>query len=267
MSEVPSSPPPEEEAEAKTSPLLEPSDYHQYLLHARSEILFVLKDLIENVCQITIFFNEGKDLLLTTLLEVDKEGMMFDFGASSEMNRKAQEVEKLFCIANLNKVKIQFILRGLKRIDYQGRPAFRAAYPETVLRLQRREYYRLTMPVTRPLICTIPVTDPATGATNAIEVNVVDISGGGAALVAPPSGIDFETDAEFPGCRIDLPEIGTITTTLKVRSVFEVTLRSGAVLKRSGCEFLKLPGPMLTLIQRYIIRIERERKARESGLS
>jgi hypothetical protein len=28
-----------------------------------------------------------------------------------------------------------------------------------------------------------------------------------------------------------------------------------------------LPGPMLTLVQRYILRVERERKARESGMT
>jgi c-di-GMP-binding flagellar brake protein YcgR len=52
-----------------------------------------------------------------------------------------------------------------------------------------------------------------------------------------------------------------------VRSVFEMTTRSGSKSQRAGCEFVKLPGPMLTLIQRYIIKVERERKARESGMS
>jgi len=37
-------------------------------------------------------------------------------------------------------------------------------------------------------------------------------------------------------------------------------------VRRAGCEFMNLPGPMQTLIQRYIIKIERERKAHESGL-
>lgn len=265
MSETPT--PNSSEPENKASGVvLEPSDYNQFLLHTRTEILFVLRSLIEHVSQITIFFNEGKDLLLTTLAAADEEGLIFDFGASSEMNRKAQEAEKLFCIATLEKVKIQFILRGMKRIEYEGRPAFRAEYPETLLRLQRREYYRLTMPVTRPLNCWIPLPDKD-GQADSVTVHVVDISGGGMALVAPPDHVPFETDAEFPNCRIDLPEIGTVVATIKVRSVFEITLRSGTVLKRSGCEFVKLPGPMATLIQRYIIKVERERKARESGLA
>jgi c-di-GMP-binding flagellar brake protein YcgR len=84
--------------------------------------------------------------------------------------------------------------------------------------------------------------------------------------MAPPEGIEFETDHLFDNCRIDLPDVGTITATLRVRSVFEFTLRSGVRSKRAGCQFIDLPGPMMTLIQRYIIRVERERKARESGM-
>ena len=37
-------------------------------------------------------------------------------------------------------------------------------------------------------------------------------------------------------------------------------------MKRAGCEFCNLSGPMATLIQRYIIKVERERKARDSGI-
>ncbi len=249
----------------KTPELLEPADYGEYLLRSRNEILFVLKALVEHVAQITIFFNEGRDLILTTLIEVNDQGLVFDFGASPELNRKAEEVQKLFCITSLEKVKVQFILRGLTRIDYQGSPAFRAEFPETVLRLQRREYFRLTMPVTRPLKCQIPL--PDIGDTRLVEVNVADISGGGMAIVVPPNNIPLQEGAEFAGCTIDLPEVGIVTATIRILNVFEITLRSGAHLKRSGCQFVKLPPPMATLIQRYIIKVERERKARESGLN
>lgn len=258
--------PPEQGTASKTAAMLEPSDYNEFLLRAKSEIVFVLRSLVEHVSQVTVFFNEGKDMLLTTVVAVEEDALVLDYGASSEINRKVVEAQKLFCVTSLEKVKIQFILRGIKRIDYEGRPAFRAPLPEDVLRLQRREYYRLTMPVTRPLRCRIPITKPD-GSTETLEADVVDISGGGVAMIAPPVGMVLESGMEFPNCHIDLPEIGTAAVTLQVRSVFEVTLRSGARLTRSGCQFVKIPGPTATLIQRYIIKVERERKARESGMA
>ena len=58
-----------------------------------------------------------------------------------------------------------------------------------------------------------------------------------------------------------MPDIGTIVTTLQIRNAFEVTLKSGAHTWRAGCMFINLPGPMQSMIQRYIIKLERERRA------
>ena len=264
----PDAPPPSPDAPPaeKASPLLEPGDYAQYMLRARSEITFVLKSLLDHVSQITIFFNEGKDLLLTTLIAIEQDRILFDFGASSEINRKAQVVPKLFCVASLEKVRVQFILRGVHQITFQGRPAFAAAFPEELLRLQRREFFRLTMPITRPLKCQIPIAEAESGNNFVVDVNVVDISGGGLSI-AMPEGLEFSRDKEFSNCRVELPEVGVLTCTLKIRNQFEIVLRSGGHVRRAGCQFINLPGPMLTLVQRYIIKVERERKARESGMT
>lgn len=246
--------------------LLEPGDYSQFLLSARSEILFVLRALLPEASRITVYFNEGRDFLLTTLVAIEDDAIILDYGSDSAMNRKALEADKLFCATQLDKVKIQFILRGVSAVSYEGRPAFRAAFPDTLLRLQRREFFRLTVPIARPLRCILPYLKED-GSRAQIEVKVVDISGGGLAVMSPPEDIGFHADAEFPNCRLELPEVGIIVATIKVCSVFEITLRNGSVIKRAGCQFKSLPGPMLTLVQRYIIKVERERKARETGMN
>ena len=249
------------ETKSISTELLEPSDYGDFLLHSRTEMLQVLRQLQERDSQITIFFNEGSDLILTTLLAVGDDGLIFDYGASAEANKGAASAAKLFCITQLDKVRVQFILRGLKPITYKGLPAFQAAFPETVLRLQRREYYRLIMPVTRRLHCQVPLDDG-----QRVEVEVVDLSGGGLALVLPSDRVNFKPDMEFADCHLELPEIGSLTATIKVLTIFEITLRNGRRVKRAGCRFINMPGTMTNLIQRYIIKIDRERKARESGL-
>lgn len=205
-------------------------------------------------------------MLLTTLAAVADDHIVLDYGPSSEMNRKALEAEKHFCITTLDKVRVQFILRGFARIEHGGRASFRAALPDEILRLQRREFFRLATPIAKPLKCMVPI-PLADGGLHLHEAHIFDISGGGLALSAPPAGIPFDTEMELPNCRVELPEVGIITGTIKIRSIFEITLRSGAKVRRAGCEFVKLPGPMLTLIQRYIIKVERERKARETGMS
>jgi c-di-GMP-binding flagellar brake protein YcgR len=244
---------------------MQADDFGKYLLHSKKEILFILRAMRDKGDLITVYFNQGTDFLLTTLLDVDEGGILLDPGSNADMNSRALASDKLVFIATHDKVKIQFSVRHLARTKFEGREAFRAAVPDEMLRLQRREFYRLTAPIAHPLRCFIPV-KLADGTRTTLETTVIDISGGGLAVMAPPEGVEFETDHLFENCRIELPEVGTVTTTLRVRNVFEFTLRSGSRIKRSGCQFVDLPGPMLTLIQRYIIRIERERKARETGM-
>ncbi|MDP2808808.1 MAG: flagellar brake protein [Rhodocyclaceae bacterium] len=245
--------------------LVEPDAFSQYLLHAQSEIVFVLRSLLAGSARVTVYFNEGRDFLLTALIAIDDEGIVLDYGSSAEMNRRALAADKLFCITTHDKVRVQFQIHGVRLIEYEDRPAFRAKLPDTLLRLQRREYYRLITPLARPLKCRIPAPNGDAG-QEPVDVSIVDISGGGLGIIAPPDGIPFEPEMDFPGCRIELPEVGVLTATLRVRNIFEVTLRNGSRVKRSGCQFINLPGPMLTLVQRYIIKVERERKARESGM-
>lgn len=244
---------------------LEQSDsYNRYLLQSKSEIDYVLRALYKAGSLITVYFNAGNDFLLTSLVDFDEGSgrLVFDMGADEEMNQRALQAERLIFVASLDKVKIQFALQGVREETTDGRPAMVGERPERLLRLQRREYFRLTTPVARPLKCTITL--PEDG--QRVELSVLDISGGGLAVVIPPESIDFDVAQVFAHCRIELPEEGHINAPLEVRNIFEVTLRNGARVRRSGCQFVDLPEPMLSRIQRYITRVERERKARESGM-
>ena len=169
--------------------LVQADDYGKYLLHAKKEIVFILRAMCDKGVLITVYFNQGNDFLLTTLLAVSADGgsMLLDPGSNAEMNRKALESDKLIFTAMHDKVKIQFTVKHLASTEFKGREAFRAAVPGELLRLQRREFYRLTTPVANPLRCVIPLR-LADGSRTTIETTVVDISGGGLAVITPPPG-------------------------------------------------------------------------------
>jgi flagellar brake protein len=253
------------EAHATAVAMLADDQFSKFLLQSRNEMVPVLRGLIDAVSQVTMFFNEGRDMVLTSLAGITDNTLWLDLGPSSEMNRKALDSDRLFCVTQLDKVKIQFVLRGLSKGEYDKRPAFSATFPENVLRLQRREYFRLSLPLTRPLKCSLSFT-PANAPLVKTDCNVGDISGGGIGLVGLPATMPLELGMELSNVRLDLPEVGVITGKLRVCSLIESVNRMGAASKRAGCEFINLPGPMMTLLQRYIIKVERERKARESGL-
>jgi c-di-GMP-binding flagellar brake protein YcgR len=258
--------PPSDRAEPQLRfELTDAHDYSQYLVRSQAEILFLLRGIQKKGQLLTVYFNRGDDFLLTAVLEVRDDGVVLDCGADAETNRRALAADRLTLITSLDKVKVQFSATTVKASSFDGRPAFLIPLPDSVLRLQRREYYRLITPVLHPLRCKLPLANED-GSTSYMEAQVIDISGGGLAVMAPPSGIVFEMDMRFPNCQLELPDIGTVKAGLRVRNCFEVTLRNGNRVRRCGCEFVDLSPAMRATIERYIMKVERERKARESGL-
>ncbi|MCX7179607.1 MAG: flagellar brake protein [Proteobacteria bacterium] len=248
--------------------LAQTEEESEYLLHSQVEILSILRSLKNTNETVTLYFNNGSDFVITSVFSVDEEenAIALYAGGNASVNRHALMADKLVGVSSLEKVRIQFVLHGIKLAQYRGRQCFIAETPEAILRLQRRENFRLIVPIRQPVKCVIPIPQPEEAPAVTVEVNVIDISGGGIGIVMPHEDVGFAPDMVFEKCQIDLPGIGTITTTLRVRSTFEVSMREGPVSKRAGCQFVELPGPMLSLLQRYIIKEERERKAREAGM-
>lgn len=245
-------------------PILAGSEYDKYMLRAPQEVLTLLRQLQTHVTQLTVFCNEGQDMLLTVLLKVTSEQLILDVGPDENVNQRIAAADKHYCIGQLDRVRIQFLLGPFTRGVFEGRPAFLAALPKEVLRLQRREFFRLNAPIARPLKCRMPL-PLHDGGIRLFEATVLDVSVGGVGIVAPPEEIPFEAGQIIPDCRIELPEVGIIDGTLRVCQL-GVSFARDQARRRAGCEFVNLPGPQQTLIQRYIIKVERERKARESGL-
>lgn len=245
------------------------ADYSQFLLYSKSEILAVLRSLIHKGSMITVHFDQGRSFLLTSMIALTNENREFilDIGSNEEMNAKALLADKLIFTTIIDKVKVQFSLARLSLTKSDGRPAFLGSVPETLLRLQRREFFRLATPIARPVTFSTTIRR-ADGSALTVEVPLMDVSGGGVCLMITPDQAEFfQRGVTLPDCKIMLPEEGLLVTTLCVRNMFDVTNRSGARHVRVGCEFVGLPAQRLNLVQRYITRVERERKARLSGLA
>ena len=244
-------------------------EYSRFLLHSRAEILDVLRNLIRKGALITAHFDQGKSFLLTALLALSEDGeqIFLDIGSNAEMNRKALAAKRLVLTAVVDKVKVQFGLDGLLMQQYEGRPAFSSRRPASLLRLQRREFFRLPTPVVAPLRLLSSLRLPDGGRLG-VEIPLFDISCGGVGLmVEPPLAAALDRGNRLNDCRIMLPEESLLTVDLSICNKFDVTTRTGYHFVRVGCEYVNIPAQQRGMVQRYIIRIERERKARLSGLA
>ncbi|MBU6505655.1 MAG: flagellar brake protein [Betaproteobacteria bacterium] len=254
QAETPSAPPPEQENDP---------EFSEYELATQSDTRAILRDLCEEGALITFHFNQGRDFLLTSLLDVSEDGhnLIFDLGSSRDANRKILQADRINAVTSRNRIKIRFTLDGLAPVRHEGRDAFWAHAPEALFRLQRRENYRIAAPLANPIKARIPVRQE-NGPVRTAQAVLYDISGGGVSLVAALGDVDFRPGTEFFGVSLNLPQVGMLTVDLLVRNIYDITAPGGKVLRRAGCEFMRLPGPTMSLIQRYIIQTERERLTR-----
>lgn len=243
-------------------------EFDPYLLSSRIEILAVLRALIEKKAMLAVHLDDRRSFFLTSVIGVapGELGLIVDVANNEEMNRAALSARNLVLTAVLDKVKVQFRASRLRNIENEGRPAFLVPFPEKLLRLQRREFFRLATSIANPIRLCTTIRHPDLG-VRSIDVPLSDISGGGVGLmVTLEQSRLFEKGDTLDECKIVLPT-DVLIATLRVRNLFDVTARNGARLIRVGCEYVGLPPARLTVVQRFITRIERERKARLNGLA
>jgi c-di-GMP-binding flagellar brake protein YcgR len=238
------------------------ADHSKYLIRSRLEINAILETLRRSASLVTAYFGADNDFILTSVvaLRPQENTVLVDYGADAAANRRALQAEGLTFVAEHARIKIQFAAGRLRPARLGGREVLSLALPAALLRLQRREYFRIATPLTRPLVCLIA--PQAAKPRETVEATIVDISCGGIAVLEPGAPARFDTGARWRGCRIFLPELGEVSADIAVKSLFEITLRNGARQKRAGCEFVDMRERERALIQRYISRLERARKDR-----
>lgn len=235
----------------------------QFSIHSKREILSILRGVAQENSRVALYYDEGNGFLLTTILRVNEQGLWLGSGSIEKSNRRILHSHKIIFISSRHQVKVQFVAKRIENALLGECAAFHLPLPDHLLRIQRREYFRLTSPVSTYLKCLIPVLPPVTDAAVGTqlpkrEVTILDISGGGIALVCEAHDIELLPGKAYPDCRIPLPDVGSISATIKVKNSFEITLRNGKVSKRVGCEFTHLSGEAMTLLQRYIVLLQAE---------
>jgi c-di-GMP-binding flagellar brake protein YcgR len=139
------------------------------------------------------------------------------------------------------------------------------AIPASLIRLQRREYYRISTPITYPIVCTLVVPEENGGGT--LKLPLVDISCVGVALLDEKKILKAEFGTIYENSQIDLPGAGPISVTLQVRNSQNLVLMNHKTTRRIGFQFIDLPPAVMAQVQKVIIKIERERNSRQSGMN
>ncbi len=229
---------------------------NEYLISNPKEIVSILQTIAQRKSRVALYYNEGISMVLTMVLAADENGVWIDAASNPQDNRLIERSKRIIFVTTHNQAKVQFVATDVMLGTYEDAPAFSLGLPQKLLRLQRRDYYRLVTAETGALKCIIrPVPDQAHILE---EVTVMDISIGGVALVCEQSGVELRPGLIYEHCQIVLPDMGTVEATIEVRNAFEITDRNGNIKRRAGCVFVKMDGKTTMLLQRYVAQVQQQ---------
>lgn len=222
----------------------------KFLIRSPKEIQLTLNAVVQKKQATVLYFDNAQRFLKTLILAVTESGIWLDVGPSEEDNTHLLHSDSITFVTMHQGSKVQFVCHPPLMAIYASHPAFYIPLPDHILRVQRRDYFRLSTSPAAPLKCIIPPVPLNTDKPDV--VTIMDISVGGIALVCKEHNVNLESGEIYPDCQMELPGIGTLVATIQVKNLFDVTTPSGVTTKHAGCEFVQLDGKMIMLLQRYV---------------
>jgi len=230
-----------------------------FLFRSQIEIRGVLEALAERQATISadIKNDRGEELLfLTRLLHVDPAGQFIIIACSRDKpaNQALFTCAELVLHANLDDAHIEFAVSDPADVMIGDVAGIRLRFPDSLLRLRRREHVRLHLPPSVPLRC---VAD--SGGFTPFEARITDISVGGMGAMIYDVGIKLPAGTVLKGCKIVHPRGNAVVVDMEVRYSVRVILPDGEWAYRSGFRFLGAPPGLAELIKIFVLDLDQPR--------
>jgi len=244
-------------------------DTSKFTLKNNNEIARKLTLILKQNCLITVSFNEGSTFFLSTLLEVNtkKQTIQLDAASDSALNKQLLKANHILFETNVAGVAVSFTLYKVTQPLLGKKNAFTLDFPEELIWLERRMFYRLKPPIQNKPICKLSFAAPKTIELKSnnhpvftFEVN--DISLTGISLLYNPEEhyddllSDIKTIEDFT---VHLPEIGSFETPVEIRNLHPQSSSKTDKTQVVGIKFQQLPSAIESKVQRYLLSVERSR--------
>ena len=180
-------------------------DDEKFVIYAQNEIMQKLRMLQKSNCIATAYFDTGKQSLLTAVIDVlpDKNIVLLDYGSDETANKALISDDSVTIKSQLAGVTAKFTVNKIQKARYQNQTVFACKIPSNMLWVQRRDTYRVTLPMNINAFCIVHHNDD-----KARQYRIHDISVGGLALEDIEKNQEFALGSIFKKCEITLPEFG-----------------------------------------------------------
>ncbi len=241
----------QEQIKAKTDSV---EDQEKYLVHRKSEIVSRLLQLQKSRSLVTANF--AGHSFITALVDVQQDAgkVVLDMGADKELNEKLLQSKRTFFSAQIDGIRAQFRAGHIAITNYQGEPAFVMPIPKEFLWVQRREAYRIRLPVCMDAKCKLSLG----GSIRNLEVIDISVTGMALKLLQNPSGI--ETGTVVANSFFCLGSEDDFLIDLEIRYIAPINKDDPGMGYRVGCAFMNTTTDTTAMLQRIITDIEREKR-------
>jgi len=232
----------------------------QYLIHNRIGIVQKLRQLAKHNCMISATFNGGAQTINTTIIDVirDMDLIAIDYGPNESVNQQLLKADRIIFKGEWEGIDVQFTATSITKAKYQGDPVFAIPIPDSILWIQRRESYRVRVPLGAPAHIEFETEEGAI-----TKYPVMDISAGGLAIQDTNYKLNLDPGVLLDNVRLFLPEHGSAEVTLEIRNRFAINRNDRSEGQRLGCAFSNLNMTAGASIQRYIHALEILRRRTE----
>ncbi|VAX08580.1 hypothetical protein MNBD_GAMMA25-838 [hydrothermal vent metagenome] len=228
-------------------------NYDKYLLESKAAIIQKLRQLGKSKNNITAHFGGGKYSLLTQIVDIlpDKNLLVLDYGSNEATNKKMLKSKHVVFKTQHDGVTAQFKTNHLQKAKLHGKPAFACTIPDSLLWVQRREFYRVRVPLRDKVLCEL-IHDKDV----LLPYPVLDISIAGLAIQVEEVEYKLESGMNFDSARLILPNGESGLVNIEVMNQLPMRPDDPTGKQRFGCEFRNLSTDISAKIQRYIYDIE-----------
>ena len=233
------------------------SDISSFSIQNPKQIISHLSLLFKKKCLISACFGANNESYITTLLGINEgnNSVILDYGPKEDLNQGIVRASKITFDTEYDGIKVSFIGARLNKISHKGDPAFSMPIPKSLYWMQRREYYRVKSPLSKPSYCQLIVED-----RDPVNLKLYDISLTGFAMLNVSKEI---SDLLIPGksfeqCKLVLLDAGESLISFEICAKYIINPDKLQKIQKIGCKFIKVTRPLEEVIQRYMQQIQRD---------
>lgn len=239
-----------------------------YLVRSAKLIFGHLSDIIKKKCIISAHFGEHNQSFLTTIVDLDQKAnlLTLDVAPTELLNKQLLNSAKVLFRTEYEGIKVSFRGKAIRKSESDGHPVFAMPIPDAIFWMQRRQYYRVRIPLShKNSTCEISFDLENEEGETVSQVKVFslsDISLSGFSFLNPDAKIAdlLQPDAEISECALFLHDGSRANVGLVIKSVNNVRANATAYQHRVGCKFTNMPQVFENSIQRYMQDIELQQK-------